>query len=477
MKKFIVLLILAIGSWCWAADVSCSLTPVRTMSAAEDWDALTIAGDVIITEDTTNVISGSQSVRFSLEDDGLLTITDTDTAVTLKNGLGVWIWFDDDTDMQAVAQIQVYVQEDGSNGYWNRLYQDDNENFYPFEAGKWNYVWLPKSYLKVNSLATPTAWTATYSATIIKFRIARDTGVATQFNIGGIVTDNPNMGGFVICFDDAKAGVYTYAYPLIKAKGWRACVGVISDKVGDAGYMTLAQIQELHTAGWDICNHSNTHAVMNGLTMAQVVSEIQTCQNYLWANGLYRGSRVLMWPGNEAIPTTVTDWYGSDIGLGYGAMIRGNSLSYPAVTKMTLQNTGSSWLRGRWEQLPYYAIYSTDSDETWAGTYEAGISAITDNGGVVSMYSHNVIATDAGSGSTDMEIALFTEMINWLYQEEQANRLKVITFTEWYTIANNTTEVYAPTIPAISDVRKDVVYGDANSLTGTYNPAKGWLKR
>ncbi len=442
MKKISAFWVLVLCSVCFGTDVSCSLTTVRDMDATENWDALSNA-NVVITEDTTNVIRGTQSVKFSIEADSLQAVTHTLSAVTLKNGVGIWIYFDNDANMQAVTQIQLYVQEDGSNGYWNRIYQDDNENFYPYVSGKWNYVWIPKSFLKVNSVGTPTAWSTSYSATIIKLRVQRDAGTATHFEVGGIVTDNSNMGGFVICFDDAKSGVYDYAFPLIRAKGWRACIGVISSLVGTDGYMTLAQLQELHTAGWDICNHSATHPTMDSLTQAQIISQIQTCQAYLWANGLYRGSRVLILPGNEAIPSPATTWYGSDLATSYACMVRGNSLAYPAVTKMTLQNTGSTWLREcRWEQIPYYAIYSTNANETWSGTYEAAISNITDNGGVVAMYSHNIITTDAGAGSVDMELGLLTDMINWLYQEEQAGRLKVVTFTEWYAIANNTTEVW-----------------------------------
>lgn len=89
-------------------------------------------------------------------------------------------------------------------------------------------------------------------------------------------------------FDDGYASTYTTAFPIMRALGLTGVVPVVSEFVGDAGYMTWAQLRELRDAGWDIINHSKSHlsaATMAGYTFEQCLEEIETCRDAIIAEG------------------------------------------------------------------------------------------------------------------------------------------------------------------------------------------------
>jgi peptidoglycan/xylan/chitin deacetylase (PgdA/CDA1 family) len=63
----------------------------------------------------------------------------------------------------------------------------------------------------------------------------------------------------LLTFDDSLAGVQTEIVPRLTAAGMRATLYALPSKIGTAGYLTLAQLQTLYAAGWDIASHTNTH--------------------------------------------------------------------------------------------------------------------------------------------------------------------------------------------------------------------------
>ena len=62
-----------------------------------------------------------------------------------------------------------------------------------------------------------------------------------------------NRPKIVMCWDDLYAGVYTYAYPALLAKGWKGTVFNSASHLDlNATFMTTAQVQTLYDAGWDV---------------------------------------------------------------------------------------------------------------------------------------------------------------------------------------------------------------------------------
>lgn len=112
-------------------------------------------------------------------------------------------------------------------------------------------------------------------------------------------------GHLMICFDDGYTSVYTEAYPYMAARGMTGTCYINSDFVGTAGYMTLAMLQELHAAGWDIANHTKDHTSLIGLTQAQQEAELDGCRAWIDANVGTRASRHVAYPNGNRDANTL----------------------------------------------------------------------------------------------------------------------------------------------------------------------------
>lgn len=87
-----------------------------------------------------------------------------------------------------------------------------------------------------------------------------------------------------ITFDDAEDNVYTNR-SIFSSRGIPITQYIISDLVGTTGYQTWTQIQETHDVlGWQIGNHSKTHADFTTLSEAQIVTEVSTAQSAISSN-------------------------------------------------------------------------------------------------------------------------------------------------------------------------------------------------
>ena len=122
-----------------------------------------------------------------------------------------------------------------------------------------------------------------------------------------IALPDDRLGGTVMFrFDDGYASVYDLAYPVLSAAGMTATCYVNSATIGTANYMTEEQIIELYGAGWDIANHTATHANLTTLTEAQQETELATCAAYLDGLGLTRASHHVAYPWGQSNADTAT---------------------------------------------------------------------------------------------------------------------------------------------------------------------------
>lgn len=70
-------------------------------------------------------------------------------------------------------------------------------------------------------------------------------------------------GSAAITFDDGLEDVYTLAYPYLKERGIPFTVFVLSEKLGQAGYLTVAQLRELAADSLVVIgSHGTDHTVL-----------------------------------------------------------------------------------------------------------------------------------------------------------------------------------------------------------------------
>jgi peptidoglycan/xylan/chitin deacetylase (PgdA/CDA1 family) len=75
-----------------------------------------------------------------------------------------------------------------------------------------------------------------------------------------MVRDKSDAKSLVLTFDDGYEDFYTTAWPLLKKYNWTATVFIITEKVGQPGYLTWEQIKLLQHRGVEIGAHTLSHA-------------------------------------------------------------------------------------------------------------------------------------------------------------------------------------------------------------------------
>jgi peptidoglycan/xylan/chitin deacetylase (PgdA/CDA1 family) len=81
-----------------------------------------------------------------------------------------------------------------------------------------------------------------------------------------------------LTFDDGYVNQYTQTMPLLKQYGYSSTQFIITDLIGNSGYLTKAEIQSLNTAGNEIASHTVTHDDLTQETTAQLQTEMSQSQ-------------------------------------------------------------------------------------------------------------------------------------------------------------------------------------------------------
>lgn len=127
-------------------------------------------------------------------------------------------------------------------------------------------------------------------------------------------------GAITITFDDGWASTYEIAYPLLKAHGLRANVGVVVRAAEGAwgdGFLNLKQLQELAGEGWSMVSHSVSHDSLNTVSAEQLRQEIVESKRWLEKHQ-FRGSSVFIVPYHkwgERERTVIREHYQAARGL------------------------------------------------------------------------------------------------------------------------------------------------------------------
>jgi|GEM_PF-4111023 len=140
------------------------------------------------------------------------------------------------------------------------------------------------------------------------------TGTTTLDKIGLLKSKSHSPNGIVtFIMDDGNACCYTDYKPLFDAQGEVACPAIVTDWVGTTNFMTLAQLLELQTSGWEILSHTKTHPeFLSALTEAQIITELSESKAYFTANGLTVENMVYPSNDNDAVVRKITmDYYNS----------------------------------------------------------------------------------------------------------------------------------------------------------------------
>jgi peptidoglycan/xylan/chitin deacetylase (PgdA/CDA1 family) len=78
----------------------------------------------------------------------------------------------------------------------------------------------------------------------------------------------------VLSFDDGDESCYTMAAPILERHGLRADFFIVTQWIGQPGFMTSDQLRDLLSRGHGIHSHTRTHPRLPELTTAQIEDEL-----------------------------------------------------------------------------------------------------------------------------------------------------------------------------------------------------------
>lgn len=223
-------------------------------------------------------------------------------------------------------------------------------------------------------------------------RLHAATGATTQVRILGVwVVDMP-PACMTIYLDDALTSHHTIVLPALTERGMRAAVAVETNKIsGTTGYATIAQIDDMYAAGWDVNDHVRGGQLTSGSSVgASAVAHMRESQQVLYTNGWTRGYRHLVYPGgarNDAVEDEVRKLYHSARGV-----VSFSAWGAPAVRPYAIDG-GSSFFQGQSIAL-----------------VKARIDAVASHGGHFPLTFHGIVE----SGATGFETirAEFEELLD-----------------------------------------------------------------
>lgn len=202
-------------------------------------------------------------------------------------------------DVSRLSQLLIYVSSTGFGSSSNANFNVLAAGNYPIiRSGEWACVTFGRNeFVKGTQGAGPATDYAAINALQVGI-VNKTGGAAASVNIQAVdVVQRPARGYVSFTFDDGFENVFTKAKPVMDKYGYAGTCFVIADIIGNAGYMSHAQLRALERQGWEVAAHSMTLADHNlsqglkSLSTSALRANLLAQRQWLWANG-YRGTGI-----------------------------------------------------------------------------------------------------------------------------------------------------------------------------------------
>jgi len=349
--------------------------------------------------DTEHFKTGTQGIKVTSSDNNTFIIYKTvswDLSVT--ESFAFWFYVDNVSKVGSPAyQFRLSSLADGSKYFYYAL------NPTKYRTG-WNYVNIRKDdFTNVNG--------ESWSNTMVKvwFAARAKAGATINVTFDSLILNSYATPKCVISFDDASASQYNVAFPYMQGLGLKGTIAVPGNL---AGILTVSQLTEMQTAGWDIIGHSYNHVDLTTLSYAELVTELTNEINWLNTNGFYRGAyhSVTPYGSNSNVIEKVERQLG--IKTSHTGIV---ALDFPA--------------NYNFQALSHYGI---STYETLAA-YKAQIDEAILYGRLVYLSFHRIVTPT--SLTNDITAADFEALMDYIV----ASGIDVVTISEWYDGLNEGT--------------------------------------
>ena len=219
----------------------------------------------------------------------------------------------------------------------------------------------------------------------------------------------------IITLDDVVKSQIDKAYPIMAANGQAGVAFVPTNWVGDgARRLTLADLQTLKNAGWDISNHTAAHKKLTEVSQEEMEADIDGGYDWLVANGFGNTAKFFAYPYNAFNDAVIAKLKQRHI-LARGAS-GASRYHFDIVNFEDLQY-----------QLNTFEVMNTVS----VATAQTQIDKVIEKGGVLILLFHDIVDENADA-SYKYLTADFQDISDYLKTKQDAGELEVITFSDYY---------------------------------------------
>lgn len=398
-------------------------TLLEDFETTEDW----FLGRASLSQSTINKQCGNSAliVDATAGGSGYRAITKAvNFDLTNTKVLGFWLYVESKYTFNSVnVRLSNNVADADANNDWTSYFTRTLDTSVNIHQG-WNYIKIHKNDFTNTGAAT---WGVIRALrfvinpyTYIKDEYGVNTAdlvVNTVIGFNGLWADPKGIAKIILCFDDSPKSLMTTAYPLMASHGIRGNIFVCTDHVSppalEQWYMDYADHNTLYDAGWDFGNHGKTHTNYYTLTEAQIIDEIQTCRDWLLANGFTRAAYFCSAPenANYALARQVaTD-------LGYTSFRSGKNREIDRLS----DDEKMDW------QTQEIKLTTTIAQ------LKAMVDRAIDLGSVMPIFTHGIFESPTDAYTTS--IAIYTAFINYIVERGMAKHC--ITLSEWFEMLEN----------------------------------------
>ena len=277
--------------------------------------------------------------------------------------------------------------------------------------------------------------------TVCKVRIAIPNGMSCNLNFRSLrVGCRKGKGTICVVADDGYDSVYRYAAPLFESYGIPLTMAIIPPKVGTAGYMTEAQLQQLKARGHLCVAHGPLKNDTNLFDAPYVgtedrLADITAARDWLVARGLTTplGAKCYIWPeGKYATTAGEADLLQAvrDAGFTHGRSVAPQGGLYGGAI------SDRSALRLLWTTIghAYAGATNTPDDANETTNIDAIVTSIQ-NLGTYGLDAHLMLHKfvprgTATSGGIEIEMDRLKTILDAINTQVQAGKLEAITMDQ-----------------------------------------------
>lgn len=366
---------------------------VEGFETLTDWAI--ISGTGTLAAEETYVKQGSRGLRVNVTTNGGTVEVAKEISLDLSAAsrlLGFWAYAYED----AATPLKVAITVSSAADYSKYFYQE-----WPINYKGWHYLCKHRS--EWATVFNAESWQSTIVR--IKLTVTARAGSGASVAIDALTSNTETIPKCLIQFDDGYDDVYANAYSYMSGRSIPGTAYIVTDKIGEAGRMTVAQLQEMYAAGWAIGNHTTDHGDIT-TTEAGAISRLQGATDWIVANGMPNGAYHVAYP-NGVYNTTVTLPVMAQLSMKTGRTVEAGQQYLPA---------------GNIYRLACYNVLDTTPLATVCGYVD---TALRNKSSVLVLFHHIVAAPAA---ATEWSIADFQAFIRYV----QASGIDCVAVDEWF---------------------------------------------